>query len=117
LAGNLLSLRALRGARGVLAARRAAGNRTPPTLAKVTPMHTDLLRCRLLVLLAALVCAGAEAQVANRATLGEAVERHLPVERTFTQWTQDHAALEAQAGDRVETREVPGEAYETIKLA
>ena len=48
--------------------------------------------------------------------LGEPVERHLSDERPLTQWSHDPAALETEAGDRLETRAVAGEKLETVKL-
>jgi flagellar motor protein MotB len=47
---------------------------------------------------------------------GEAVERQLPGDLDFTQWVQDPAPSDGQAGDRLETREVTVEAIETVKL-
>ncbi len=46
----------------------------------------------------------------------ENVERHLPSDEAFTQWSQDPALLETQAGDRLQEREVVTEDVETIKL-
>jgi flagellar motor protein MotB len=48
---------------------------------------------------------------------GEAVERHLPGDLDFRQWAHDPELLEAQAGDRLETREVVTEELTTVKLA
>jgi flagellar motor protein MotB len=48
--------------------------------------------------------------------LGEPVERHLSDERPLTQWSHDPAALENEASDRLETREVADEKLETVKL-
>ena len=73
--------------------------------------------CRLLLWCAALASAGAEAQLFRDVPRGEAVERQLPGDRTFTQWVKDPAALGTQGGDRLEMREVPAENLETVKLA
>src|SRR5690606_18635661 len=47
---------------------------------------------------------------------GEGVERHLPGDRTFMEWAQDPALLDALAGDRSATREVEAEKLETVRL-
>ena len=47
---------------------------------------------------------------------GAAVERNLPGDLDFRQWALDPEALQAEAGDRLETREVVTEAVEVIKL-
>ena len=47
---------------------------------------------------------------------GASTERHLPVSPLPTQWTQDPALLESQAGDRLEEREVSRERVEIVKL-
>ncbi|HEU4617124.1 MAG TPA: OmpA family protein [Gammaproteobacteria bacterium] len=69
---------------------------------------------------AALGAAGTAASVHAQSLLetprGEAVERHLPGDRTFTQWAHDPSLLGSDAGDRLETREVPSEDLETVKL-
>lgn len=66
---------------------------------------------------AVLVAAGADAQLLRDVPRGEAVERHLPADLTFTPWVHDSALLEQQAGDRFETREVGTETLNTVKLA
>jgi flagellar motor protein MotB len=66
---------------------------------------------------AALFCVGADAQLLREPPRGEAVERHLPGDRTFTEWVHDPSVLKSQAGDRIETREVAAEELETVKLA
>jgi flagellar motor protein MotB len=48
--------------------------------------------------------------------VGEAVERHLPPDQTFQQWTMDAERLAEEAGDRLETREVVTATPETVKL-
>src|SRR5260221_5081030 len=70
---------------------------------RVTPMNN---LCRSLLWCAALASAGANAQLFHDvdAPRGEAVERQLPGDRTFTQWVKDPAALSTQGGDRVELR-------------
>ena len=60
--------------------------------------------------------AAAQAQLFRDTARGEAVERHLPGDRTFTQWARDPAALATQGGDRVEMREVATTQVETVKL-
>jgi flagellar motor protein MotB len=48
--------------------------------------------------------------------IGEPVERHLSDYQPFGQWAHDPEALQQTLGDRLETREVAGEALETVKL-
>jgi flagellar motor protein MotB len=48
--------------------------------------------------------------------IGEPVERHLSDYQPFGQWAHDTDALNQTLGDRLETREVAGEALETVKL-
>ena len=55
------------------------------------------------------------AEVAQ-APLGEAVERQLPGDEQFMQWTRDPERLATQAGDELATREVVVAAPETVKL-
>ena len=52
----------------------------------------------------------------GKETLSEPVERHLSGDQTFQQWTQDPALLTVDRGDRLEKREVVGQAIETVKL-
>jgi len=47
---------------------------------------------------------------------GEAIERHLPTDEPFNEWTMDPENLSVQSGDRLELREVPAEEVETVKL-
>jgi flagellar motor protein MotB len=68
-------------------------------------------------LVAAPAWAGAAEQVPLQVPIGEAVERHLQSDETFAQWTIDSDRLAAQAGDRLETRDVVTETPETVKLA
>ena len=67
-------------------------------------------------LLAAAFAGAAHAQLLREPPRGEAVERHLPGEIEPTQWVLDPAAVNAQAGDRIELREVAAERLETVKL-
>jgi flagellar motor protein MotB len=69
---------------------------------------------KLLIALAALplsLIAGVE-----EASVGQAVERHLPGDEQFTQWAMDPDRLAIEAGDRLETREVVVAEPETVKL-
>jgi flagellar motor protein MotB len=52
----------------------------------------------------------------REAPIGEPVERHLPGDEPFSLWVQDPAVHQAEAGDRIETREVLADAIETVKL-
>ena len=61
------------------------------------------------------LCAEAWADVAE-APLGEGVERQLPGDEQFMQWTRDSDRLATQAGDELVTREVVVAAPETVKL-
>jgi uncharacterized repeat protein (TIGR01451 family)/fimbrial isopeptide formation D2 family protein len=47
---------------------------------------------------------------------GEAVERHLPIDEPFTQWSQDPERLQSESGDRLEERAVVSDEANTIKL-
>ncbi len=69
-------------------------------------------------LAAALVMVPAQvlAQGADELPLGEAVERHLPVDELFTEWLKDPDTLATEVGDVLETREVLTDGLETIKL-
>ncbi len=44
------------------------------------------------------------------------VEKHLPSDEPFTQWSQDPELLATEAGDRLEQREVSADRAETVKL-
>jgi len=48
--------------------------------------------------------------------IGEPVERHLSDYQPFGTWAHDPDALQQTLGDTLETREVAGEALETVKL-
>jgi len=75
-------------------------------------------RSRLLLwLCAVLPAAGAQAQLFRDAPRGEAVERQLPGDVTFTPWVHDPAQLGANGGDRIELQQVPAVELETVKLA
>ena len=54
--------------------------------------------------------------VRETATLGEAVEKQLPVDGEFKAWTQDTSALKQTRGDHVETRKVLEKEVKTVKL-
>jgi flagellar motor protein MotB len=69
-----------------------------------------------LALVAALSAGAADAQLLREPARGQAVERHLPGDRTLTQWVHDPNAVSTLAGDRFESREVAAEALETVKL-
>ena len=47
---------------------------------------------------------------------GQQVERHLPPDEAFQQWTQDPNSLDTNRGSHVEVRKVPGQEVETVKL-
>jgi len=68
----------------------------------------------------ALLCAWLLPAVAlpdvEQAPIGEAVERHLPGDEQFMQWTRDPERLAIEAGDRLATRDVLVAEPETIKL-
>ena len=53
---------------------------------------------------------------ANESAIGQAVERHLPGDEQFTEWSMDPERLAIEAGDRLETREVVTAEVETVKL-
>jgi flagellar motor protein MotB len=62
------------------------------------------------------LCSQAHAQSVRSVPLGEAVERHLPPDEPLTPWVRDTEDLEPKQGDSFETREIPAEALETVKL-
>ena len=71
----------------------------------------------LLPLICGLVIGGAAwAQIPDETPLGEGVERHLSSDEPVNQWVHDPTVYQREAGDRFETREVVGEALETVKL-
>jgi flagellar motor protein MotB len=57
------------------------------------------------------------AQGVDETPMGEAVERHLSTDVTFTPWMQDPERLPAETSDTIETREVIADELETIKLS
>jgi flagellar motor protein MotB len=70
-----------------------------------------------LVLLGALLLSvTAEAEEVHRVEPGQAVERHLPTDAPFMQWSRDPAALEKESGDKLEQREVIAQRARTVKL-
>jgi flagellar motor protein MotB len=77
---------------------------------------TQPVRMTSVLLAAALASTGAQAQLLREPSRGEAVERHLPGDRTFTQWVLDPSLVNTSAGDRLEVREVAAEELETVKL-
>src|SRR5690349_21429045 len=96
----------------------AAGRRTRQSAARARRETLMSKRTRLLLwLCAALPAAGAQAQLFRDTPRGEAVERQLPGEVTFTPWVRDPAQLSANGGDRIELRQIPQEQLETVKLA
>src|SRR5437867_13257271 len=52
----------------------------------------------------------------DAAELTEPVERHLSGDQRSRQWSQEPNRLDSERGDRVETRQVPVEEAETVKL-
>ena len=59
----------------------------------------------------------AHANGVEEAAMGKAVERHLPTDTPFMQWTQDPERLAAEGGDRLENREAVRSELETVKLS
>ena len=80
------------------------------------PFRRTMTRLPFALLGAVLASAAADAQLMREPSRGEAVERHLPGDRTFTQWVHDPSLVNTQAGDRFETQEVAEEQLETVKL-
>ena len=70
-------------------------------------------------LLAALIAQyAAQAQLVRAPSRGEAVERHLPGERTLTQWVHDPNAVNSMSGDRFEQLAIAmAAAYLNITIA
>ncbi len=114
--GDELLLPAHHRARSLLAPRCAAqaARRTRPgqQVNRMTRHHTVLLLAFVLPSLAS----AEPLALPGKETLGEPVERHLSGDQTFQQWTQDPALLTVDRGDRLEKREVVGQAIETVKL-
>src|SRR5436190_21636439 len=69
-----------------------------------------------MIVAAALASVAANAQLLREPPRGEATERQLPGDRTFTQWVLDPNVVNTAGGDRFETREVAAEELETVKL-
>jgi len=57
-----------------------------------------------------------DAPVKESTTRGEAVEKHLPADQSFTPWILDPSIFDEDQGDRVETRQVLEKEVKTIKL-
>lgn len=55
-------------------------------------------------------------EIRETSPLGEAVEKQLPPDGSFTPWLQDASALKESKGDHVETRKVLEKNVKTIKL-
>jgi flagellar motor protein MotB len=70
----------------------------------------------LLSILWMLAAAVVRAEDVREVQLGGAVERQLPGQASFMEWTQDPERLQTLAGDRLESREVLGEDVRTVKL-
>lgn len=72
---------------------------------------------RLTVLTAAVLATGAvQADDVVKSVVHEAVERHLSPDTPLMPWVQDPADIDAELGDRIETRQKDAEAFETVKL-
>ena len=74
-------------------------------------------RNHLLLLSLALAWMPAFATNVDEMPMGEAVERHLSDDVPPTRWVQDPDELDAEQGDRIETRETLEDALETVKLS
>ncbi|HEX6260386.1 MAG TPA: OmpA family protein, partial [Woeseiaceae bacterium] len=70
----------------------------------------------ILFLTAAFASLPAHANPVEEAPLGEAVERHLPSDEPFMKWVHDPQRVDAEEGDKLETRETIADALETVKL-
>ena len=66
---------------------------------------------------AALLSLTVHAAGVDETAMGNAVERHLPDDVTFTQWVQDPERMASEAGDRIDQREVVANDLETVKLS
>ncbi len=53
----------------------------------------------------------------EEAPIGEAVERHLSLDKPFGQWVQDPDRVDTEMGDTIDTRETVADALETVKLS
>ena len=75
-----------------------------------------MMRLHRLVFLCAAVLPTAALASVEDSPLGSSVERHLPGDEQYTQWTRDPNRLATQQGDELATREVAVTTPETIKL-
>ena len=82
-------------------------------------MSAVLQRCCLLLCACPAVAQGLPGLALDpeRTAPAQAVERHLSPDETVTEWAIDPEPLGAEAGDRLELRQVPAEEVETVKLA
>ena len=71
---------------------------------------------RFSLILGLLLAGSAGAATVDTTAPGEPVERQLSPDQAFRQWSQDPARLDEDKGDRLETRQVPAEELETVKL-
>ncbi len=70
-----------------------------------------------LLLLTALATTPALADDVEQSVVRESVERHLSPDTPLMPWMLDESSAKAEYGDRVATREMDAEAFETIKLS
>jgi flagellar motor protein MotB len=66
---------------------------------------------------AVLLALTVHAQGVDETAMGNAVERHLPDDVTFTQWVQDPERMASEEGDRIDQREIVANDLETVKLS
>ncbi len=76
-----------------------------------------LLRWPLMMAMAAMLITAVHAAEVDKAPLGEAVERNLPLDTPFREWVMDPGEESAEQGDSLETRETLKDTLDTIKLS
>ena len=79
--------------------------------------NSNIRQWLLLLTSCTLACLPAVAQEVDEAPLGEAVERHLSLDEPSMQWVVDPDRVDIEVGDTFQTREVPADELETIKLS
>jgi len=69
-----------------------------------------------LILLVLVLASPAVAQGLLDEGIGASVERHVPSDEPLLRWAREPEQLETESGDKLEERDVVGEAADTVKL-
>ena len=70
----------------------------------------------LILLILVLASPALPPRVCSTRELGASVERHIPSDEPLSRWARDPEQLETESGDKLEERDVVGEAADTVKL-